>query len=260
MLEFFIDNLDNITTKAIVDEYGNELTKENKLKPYTSITREEAISQLSRDAINYRYSKIYVSSLTNVCKCRFWKLFCKHKEYQEYVMCLDCDSELNMLAAARYLNISGIGYSIIKSSEAGDSIPKPPQLGPQWPQGIQGPQLFIQAVQVPTDHYWIITDFVSDLMSVANKMKSIPGVDHRYANCVFYRKTVLLRAYPKDDKMPIFPDSHSLTNTLAVKWYESFKNYWLSKDMVSLMTARELQLALVNGNIKTMIMNPNFVV
>lgn len=259
MLEFFIDNLDD-SRKINMDEYGNVLTTDNKLKSYASITREEAISQLSRDAINYRYSKIYVSSLTNVCKCRFWRLFCKHKKYQEYVMCLDCDSELNMLAAARYLNVAGIGYGIIKSSEVGDSISKPPQLGPQGPQGIQGPQ-FIPAVQVvPTDHYWIITDFVSDLTSVANKMKSIPGVDHRYTNCVYYRKTVLLRAYPKNDKLPIFPDSHNLTNALSIKWYDSFKNYWLSKDMISLMTARELQLALVNGNIKTMIMNPNFVV
>lgn len=271
MLEFFLDKKYPKISKS-----DKEYDDGSGLSPYEPISREGIISALMRDAlknislnsIKKDYPKVYVSSLTNYnpqCKCKWlYKITGLHyigfhtsKRYDNlYVMCLDCDDEYDMLAALRCLNILGIGYSVIKSSEVSYEKKLTISTSPSGAQNVAYPEVAVQN----KDHYWIITDFVGDIMTVTDRMSGIPGVDSRHVDCSSKRETLLLRAYPKWNKIPVFPDSHSLTNKVAIEWYEKFKSYWHSKEMSGIVEAVNLQKALCNGDIKHMVMDPKFVI
>lgn len=271
MLEFFFNK-----KYPKISNNDKEYEDGSGLSPYEPVSREEVISALMRDGLKNistntlkrDYPRVYVSSLTNYnpqCKCKWlYKISGLHyigfhtsKRYDNlYVMCLDCDNEYNMLAALRCLKLLGIGYSVVKSSEVAHEKKMVWGIGSQGVQTVTYPEVVVQ----DNDHYWIITDFVGDIMTVTSRMSGIPGVDERHTDCSSKRETLLLRAYPKFSKIPIFPDSHSLTNKVAIEWYEKFKNYWYSKEMSGIVEAVNLQRALNNGDIKQMVMDPKFVI
>lgn len=213
----------------------------NRTKDYSHQTETvRALTNRSAAIHNISYNDayaLYVSAFTGekysrkiFCMAhRTW--FCEHS-IKAHIMCLDCDSELDVLAAARILKMSGIGYAIVNSNGVKD------------------------------DRYWIITDFAGDFADVIEKMKTIPGVDSKYVSYSALHGMSFLRAYPKvvDNKIKpvLFPDSHTLTNPMVIKWYDEFKAHMESNDLrIAAMTGL-LRKAKENGTLAAIVADPQF--
>ena len=222
---------------------------------YAPITAEAAYLRMSQDAISYAngsniaypgYTPIYIKPIIEecynnklFCKEHWWRISCKHPNHT-YVMCLDCDNEMGMLVAARVLKANNIGYAIIKSSN------QPTPLSNLGPIGL-----------AHTDHFWLITDVVGSIIHVVNWMRTIPGVDSLFIDYCQRKRDVFLRAYPKNESIPIFPTSHTLINKLVIEWYDAFKIHF-ELNMKSIALARKLQVAYNNGKLKDLIYDPEF--
>ena len=176
-------------------------------------------------------------------------------------MCLDCDNEYGMLAAARILKMSNIGYAVVKSSRAEDH--EEPgnwftMMGPQGVQGgPQGPQNMVKIQH--TDHFWIITDYVGPMPHLVNLMNTIPGVDNKFIQYCERKQTMFLRAHPKHPVLPVFPTSHTLVTKSAIEWYDAFKAHFESPKMKAIVMARKLRSSLNDpAEFAKLIHDPNF--
>jgi hypothetical protein len=236
--------------------------------PYVSIPAPTAYLMLGQDSTKqphyqytasdprYYWSPIYVDTMVEqqfnprwFCAEHWWRIRCNHPNHQ-YLLALDCDSEQDMLSAARILKIHDIGYAIVKTSVGNDiTVIKGTQLVPfpQGPQGIQGVQ-GVQAVypsliteQQLTDHFWVLADYIAPMKHLINFMRTVPGVDEKFVACCDYKQTIHLRAHPKGVSLPVFPTSHTLTSKRAIEWYEAFKNHFESPKMKAVLVARKLQ-------------------
>lgn len=211
-------------------EYSNEIVTERKP---TGI--HQALHNLS---YNNEYA-LYVTTTfdndsehtTKVICLEHKSILCKHCS-KTHIMALDCDSEFDMLSAARILKVSEIGYAIIKSNGA------------------------------DKNRYWIITDFVGDIDKVIEKMSNIPGVDSKYVHYCASQRTMYLRAYHKivDYKVraAVFPDTHGLTNPIVIKWYDEFKAHMESKELRVAAVTRMLRMARDNNVMQSVVSDPQF--
>lgn len=260
-----------------------ENLKEYKpVAPYIAISAQSAYLMLGQDSTkqpHYQYSAsdprhywspIYVDTMVEqqfspkwFCAEHWWRIRCNHPNHQ-YLLALDCDSEQDMLSAARILKIHDIGYAIIKTSVGKETfisgIAQGVQ-GPYGPQGMQGPQNFtpplVEAREV--DHFWIIADYIAPMKHLINFMRTIPGVDEKFVACCDYKQTIHLRAHPKGVSLPVFPTSHTLTSKRATEWYEAFKAHFESAKMKAVVTARKLQsIKHKPDEFSKMIHDPNF--
>ena len=263
--------------KFFIDRYNVRMARKSNYKDlydYIPLPAPTAYLRMGQDAILGDYSPIYVNTVVEErwikrwwCAKHWWRIGCNHPNHL-FVMCLDCDNEYGMLAAARILKMNNIGYAVIKSSNASDHE-EPGNwfniFGPQGvqgvqggPQGIQGPQGSLVKIQ-QTDHFWIVTDYVAPMPHLVNVMRTIPGVDNKFIDYCDRKQTMFLRAHPKYATLPVFSDSHTLVTQSAIEWYEAFKAHFESPKMKAIVMTRKLRNSLGNpAEFSKMIHDPNF--
>lgn len=264
--------------KFFIDRYNIRMARKSNYKDlydYIPLSAQTAYLRMGQDAVQADYSPIYVNTVVEErwakrwwCAKHWWRIGCNHPNHL-FVMCLDCDHEYGMLAAARVLKMNNIGYAVVKSSSAKDHEVQAAGAqvnnwfntfsGPQGIQGAQGPQGQYVKVQY-TDHFWIITDYVATMPHLVNFIRTIPGVDNRFIDHCDRKQTMFLRAHPKYPTLPVFSDSHTLVNKSAIEWYEAFKAHFESPKMKAIMMARKLRNAINydHAEFSKMIHDPDF--
>jgi len=88
-----------------------------------------------------------------------------------HILALDCDSDSDLQAAMSHMENYRFSYYVIESSPG---------------------------------HYWVICDHITFIKEIGNMMDAIPGVDSAYINHTRGRKRVILRAFPKNCRRPVF--------------------------------------------------------
>lgn len=173
----------------------------------------------------WKYGSVSTVVTQRVPKFLRWCYWLVEK-FDKHLMVLDCDSTDEMLGVVAMLQYDKIGYAIIQSSPS---------------------------------RYWLITDYINDFTHVILRMQAYPGADKRHIELACRRSLLTVRAISLPNKVPIFPDSHTLTKPLAVKFFDALRVHYEHPAI-----ARKLQALLIADNItdKTMIemaANPSFV-
>ncbi len=130
-----------------------------------------------------------------------------------HIMTLDCDGPQQLAAALSWLKEDDIGSFVIESSPS---------------------------------RYWVICDLVADFKNLIARAKRIPGVDPMYVKLSDDRGHFCLRAMPRSEFLPKFPDEHTLTDPIVLEWVQSFQDWWMQLFPTRIAKLYELTKGLEN--------------
>ena len=208
-----------IQSKTPFEDYDAKLHND---KTIIAVDKEDILNKILEDAIHCRLIKDY---------------YCIDTEINgKHIVVCDCDSEIYMLTAARYLKILEIGYAVLKSTN---------------------------------DRYWVVTDIIYDTVDEAvDRMREMPGLDPRHTSYSKRDSKIFLRAYPKhifnatakinEVVNVLFPNDHTLKSNDVITWYNQLKDFYSDHRIIKYIDINNLHIASINGTVGNLIGNPNF--
>lgn len=143
-----------------------------------------------------------------------------------HVMVLDCDATDRMIASCHWLKYIEINYCVVESSP---------------------------------DRYWVITDHITTMDKLIARISSIPGVDHNFVNFIVRNKITNIRAHPKEEQIPTFPDKVNLKRKESIGWLNQLKEWYESPDLERILHLVDVTTSLRDGKIIGKAADPSFV-